>query len=77
MGRQSAELAQAKADEAWWREFGEPLGLMVIGWTYRHTASFTPDDPTKPGWGVVQVTVGDALHRLLSRLRAVIIEPAP
>lgn len=71
-----SELERARADRAWWNEFGAPLGLTVLGWSYRHQATFAGEDPTQPGWGVIQCAVGDPLHRLLTRLRDRLSSPS-
>lgn len=37
----STELNQTKADQNWWKiNIAEPLGLHLIGWSYRYSATF-------------------------------------
>lgn len=35
-----ADDKRATDDGQWWAEWGEPLGLTLIGWTFRHQARF-------------------------------------
>lgn len=39
MASKREELAQAKADLAYWEEIFKPIGYRIHGWSYRHTAS--------------------------------------
>ena len=35
------ELKRAKADQKYWKEeIGDPLGLILVGWSYRSSATF-------------------------------------
>lgn len=49
-----SELKQAKEDQKWWQEkIGDPLGLILMGWTYKQSALFRDDQGysvTIEGW---------------------------
>lgn len=39
------ELKEAEADRKFWKEeIGDPLGLMLVGWTYRQSALFSDNN---------------------------------